>query len=156
MRPFFVINHSFCRVLGVYLKLRMKKAKIVTFLTFLMANVYIGETCTAFYCLNSCGSSRENKGLKLIVAVNRDEQVDRRTIPADVWPAKNGQQIVTSSYEKLLTGGRKVVNCDQSKLQPPYNLCVYGPLDLQNDVPPRYYSTWLGELTNSFTFVQKI
>jgi hypothetical protein len=86
-----------------------------------------------------------NKGLKLIVAVNRDEQVDRRTIPADMWPPKlvggRGGQTVVSVKDPI----RNLVTCDQSKMEPPYNLCVYGALDMEDNTPPNYYSTWLGK-----------
>ena len=36
--------------------------------------------------------------------------------------------------------------CDLSSSQPPFNLCVYGALDIARDGPPSYYSTWLGIL----------
>lgn len=103
----------------------------------LALNVRKSESCTAFYCINSCGSSSTstNKGFKLVVAVNRDEAVDRRTIPAGVWPPKKGPDTPLSGH----------FVCDQSKLEPPYNLCVYGALDMAVDVPPNYYSTWLGK-----------
>jgi hypothetical protein len=97
------------------------------------------ESCTAFYCANSCGAktpgASPKNAFKLIVAVNRDEQVDRPTLAAGVWPAKNP----SSSSSRI-----DRVECDQSKMQPPYNLCVYGALDTANDSPPKYYSTWLG------------
>ena len=35
------------------------------------------ETCSSFYCLNSCGSSKNSKGYKLILANNRDENIYR-------------------------------------------------------------------------------
>lgn len=110
---------------------------------------HTAESCTAFYCLNSCGTKQTNVvgakqgGFKLIVAVNRDEQVDRPTLNAGVWPPKNGMQnlrLKTSKLDKT----RSLVECDQSKMEPPYNLCVYGPLDVAGKRPPIYYSTWLG------------
>lgn len=83
---------------------------------------YQTECCTSFYCINSCGSSIINKGYKLILANNRDEEIYRSTQKADLWPNKNG-----------------LAECDSKN-----NHCVYGALDLKNGAPPNYYSTWLG------------
>jgi hypothetical protein len=91
------------------------------------------ESCVSFLCINSCGSSKLNKGYKLIFAINRDEDIYRKTIPASSWPA--------STSLKLKSG----LKCDQSNLQPPYNLCVYGALDVAKSTPPEHYSTWLGK-----------
>lgn len=110
----------------------------------IMVCLHTSDSCTAFYCLNSCGSrnsglSSPKQGFKLVVAVNRDEAVDRPTLSASVWPSKkNGGGI---SLKWLRNG---FVECDQSKMEPPYNLCVYGPLDVAGKPPPEYYSTWLG------------
>ena len=35
------------------------------------------KACSSFYCINSCGSSKTNKGYKLILANNRDENIYR-------------------------------------------------------------------------------
>lgn len=80
----------------------------------------LAESCTSFYCLNSCGSSSTNKGYKLILANNRDEDIYRLTQNASQWPSPK-------KVYKYLQESR-----------------VYGPLDLKNGEPPNYYSTWLG------------
>ena len=38
------------------------------------------KACSSFYCINSCGSSKNNKGYKLILANNRDENIYRYKI----------------------------------------------------------------------------
>ena len=97
------------------------------------------ESCTSFYCINSCGGSLEKKqrGFKLILANNRDEDIYRPTVPAGVWPAK------TLNPRSYFSIENKFV-CDQSKAGAPFNLCVYGALDQANGIAPNYYSTWLG------------
>lgn len=86
--------------------------------------------CSSFYCLNSCGD------YKLIVANNRDEDIYRLTVPAGVWPPKTGEK---QNYIK----SSDFIYCDQ-RGTPPYDLCVFGPLDHAKGVPPKRYSTWLG------------
>ena len=99
---------------------------------------YFVESCTSFYCINSCGKSNTHRGFKLILANNRDEDITRPTIDAKAWPPKiqNSKSTSFPIEQKL--------ECDQSKLDAPFNLCVYGALDEANGVAPNYYSTWLG------------
>lgn len=116
----------------------MKQSLKNTFLSILISLIGLTciESCISFYCINSCGSSNTNtarKGFKLISAINRDENIYRKTLPASVWPSKNTK-----------IPNNKNLNCDQSKLNPPHNLCVYGALDVERGYPPDYYSTWLG------------
>ena len=59
-------------------------------------------------------------------------------MPANVWPSIDSQ---FHTSKKIITN---TVDCDQSQQKPPFNLCVYGALDIKNDKPPNYYSTWLG------------
>ena len=96
---------------------------------------FFAESCTSFYCINSCGKSNRHRGFKLILANNRDEDITRPTIDAKTWPPKINNEKFTSF---------DLSNCDQSKLKEPFNLCVYGALDEANGVAPNYYSTWLG------------
>ena len=82
------------------------------------------ESCSSFFCINSCGYSDTNKGYKLILANNRDENVNRLTQPAKVWlPRIDTWRLNDKSLDDY-------VECDQSNLSPPYNLCAYGALDL--------------------------
>jgi uncharacterized protein with NRDE domain len=74
------------------------------------------DNCTAFYCINSCGSSSNQKGYKLILANNRDEDIYRLTIPAAKW--------MQPTFKNTST--------------------VFGPLDFEDGRPPNYYSTWIG------------
>ena len=104
---------------------------VLSFLTFYS----LTESCTSFYCINSCGKSFNQKGYKLILANNRDEDIYRPTIDAKAWPAKRSSFFLDHNEE-----------CDQSKLDKPYNLCAYGALDQANGIAPNYYSTWLGNL----------
>jgi hypothetical protein len=95
------------------------------------------DACSSFYCLNGCG------GYKLILANNRDEDIYRPTLPADVWPSE--QSATAVNYKKTIDN-LKLIECDQSKSSElSYNLCVYGALDTKRDSPPRLYSTWLGK-----------
>ena len=119
---------------------------IVLFLTIWFQEV---NCCIGFYCLNSCGSSKDlsttaknRDGFKLVIAVNRDEQVDRPTLDAGVWPPK--YRVLKESHFDYDYETRDKIECDQSRMQAPYNLCVYGPLDVAGRLPPDYYSTWLG------------
>lgn len=75
------------------------------------------KCCTSFYCINSCGTSDTNKGYKLILANNRDENIYRLTRNASLWPSNQRSDD---------------------------DISIYGALDLQNGYPPDYYSTWLG------------
>ena len=102
------------------------------------------ESCTSFYCINSCGKSDSQRGFKLILANNRDEDITRPTIDANVWPPKiNNLKSKSFPLDNTL-------ECDQSKLEPPYNICAYGALDEANGVAPNYYSTWLGIIEAQF------
>ena len=49
-------------------------------------SISIINACTSFYCINSCGSSNNNRksGYKLILANNRDEDIFRPTWAANV------------------------------------------------------------------------
>lgn len=104
----------------------------ILWLIILCLTVKCSLACTSFYCLNSCGD------YKLIVANNRDEDIYRLTVPADVWPAKIGGE--KKNNVKLSSD---YIYCDQ-RGTPPYDLCVFGPLDHAKGVPPKRYSTWLG------------
>lgn len=74
--------------------------------------------CVSFYCINSCGSSPStNNGYKLILANNRDEDINRPTKPADKWPFAD---------------------------EFPAKNTVYGALDVLRGHAPEVYSTWLG------------
>ena len=98
------------------------------------------ESCTSFYCINACGESKEKsqRGFKLILANNRDEDIYRPTVNADIWlPKMAGDSAKQFSPENKY-------KCDQSKSDVPFNLCVYGALDEANGIAPNYYSTWLG------------
>jgi uncharacterized protein with NRDE domain len=109
---------------------------IMTFAAFSM----LAEACTSFYCVNSCGASKvepNKRGFKLVLVNNRDEDIYRQTLPANAWPPKTGNFIRGLS-------SKQTVECDQSKDEPPFNLCVYGALDTARNKPPNYYSTWLG------------
>jgi uncharacterized protein with NRDE domain len=111
----------------------------VTFCTIVIASyLMLVESCTSFYCVNSCGASKidsNKKGFKLVLANNRDENIYRQTWPANVWPSKKANPLRAS---------KQAVDCDQSQDEPPFNLCVYGALDTARNKPPDYYSTWLG------------
>lgn len=91
------------------------------------------ESCSSFYCINSCGQSKDgsNIGFKLILANNRDEDIFRPTKPASAWISK----YVDKTNDVLMP-------CDENSKSD--ELCVYGPLDVKNAAPPQYYSTWLG------------
>lgn len=93
------------------------------------------NACSSFYCINSCGSSKSNKGYKLILANNRDENIYRYTISADVWPPRKNDK-TTKSFQSFN-------ECYQTIHQPPFDLCVFGALDVAREGPPSYYSTWL-------------
>jgi hypothetical protein len=82
------------------------------------------ESCSSFFCINSCGYSNTNKGYKLILANNRDENVNRLTQSAKVWLPRID---TWRSNDESLNDN---IECDQSNLRPPYNLCSYGALDL--------------------------
>lgn len=101
---------------------------------FFLINAY--ECCISFYCINSCGSSNNglNKGYKLILANNRDEELNRLTISASSWLSK---------YVESRSNNYIYLPCNTSKIS--NDLCVYGPLDLARGQPPDYYSTWLGK-----------
>lgn len=113
----------------------------------LIMSLETSDACTAFYCVNSCGSPAPSvspdQGFKLILAVNRDEAVDRPTISAGIWPPK------TVDPPRLMSpaSNKAMVECDQSKQEAPFNLCVYGPLDVATKLPPELYSTWIGILS---------
>lgn len=88
----------------------------------------IAESCTAFYCLNSCGASKTDKskkGFKAITAVNRDEDIYRSTIDAKDWLPKTLTKSGSSPY-KL---SDNYIRCDLSKNEPPFNLCAYGVIN---------------------------
>ena len=133
---------------------------ISLFIGFNLTLVKISFACSSFYCINSCGTAKsvQKAGFKLILANNRwalktflkidinwfnyydfrDEDIYRLTLPANVWPSINSQ---VYNSKKTITN---TLDCDQSQQEPPFNLCVYGALDIKNDKPPNYYSTWLG------------
>lgn len=107
-----------------------------TFLSLILTS----QCCTSFYCINSCGTqSNSRKGYKLILANNRDEDIYRQTGPADVWLPK----VPKASSHAYRIKDNEII-CDQSSHAPPFNLCVFGPIDLEIDVPPNLYSTWIG------------
>lgn len=100
---------------------------------FVLLKLKYFESCSSFYCINSCGSSKDgsNKGFKLILANNRDEDINRPTLPASSWLSKY-----------LKKGNDIYLPCDKNPKSE--ELCVYGALDVKNKAPPEYYSTWLG------------
>ncbi|RNA36406.1 transport and Golgi organization 2-like protein, partial [Brachionus plicatilis] len=111
-----------------YVILKMK----IIYLYFVFIKLKSFEFCTSFYCINSCGLSKDgsNKGFKLILANNRDEDIYRPTLPASAWLSKF-----------LKAGHDSYKPCDKNHKSE--DLCVYGALDVKNAAPPEYYSTWL-------------
>ena len=110
------------------------------------------QPCVSFFCLNSCGSplagsarkGGDKGGFKLIFANNRDANVNMLGASVNVWPPKRGQTAV-EPIAYLIDNEYK---CDQSQLEPPYNLCSVGPLNIGEPrnllLPPKDYNTWLG------------
>jgi len=108
------------------------------------------KLCTSFYCLNSCGSSQSTRGYKLIVANNRDEDIYRLTWPASAWPPRNLGKLYNSRLKQSYKQSQ--VDSDKRNMEPPFNLCVYGALDVAHELPPNYYSTWLGNFLEFYEF----
>ena len=111
-----------------------------TTILFLFHNLQQIEGCSSFYCINNCGG--RERGYKLILANNRDENIYRLTIPANVWQPK----LVADSknFQNFFKQNSQTIYCNQHDSPKPYNLCVYGALDLARGTPPKIYSTWLG------------
>ena len=99
----------------------MFELKILTILISSSFVIFHSDGCTSFYCIQSCGENIKSKGYKLILANNRDEDINRPTLPATQWPLRTSNQ--TNLNEDLK---------------------VYGALDIKNGGPPKYYSSWLG------------
>ena len=61
----------------------MKFVLLINWFLFLIKST---NGCTSFYCINSCGKNLnyKNVGYKLILANNRDEDIYRPTLPANV------------------------------------------------------------------------
>jgi uncharacterized protein with NRDE domain len=105
------------------LKKKKKKFKMIWFLlilNLLLKQPYFSESCVSYICINSCGLGQD-RGYKLILLNNRDEDLNRLTKPTSFWPPR--QTIHTHSPG------------DE------HDKKVYGPLDIQRGFPP--YSTWL-------------
>lgn len=124
-----------------------KKPNILLVLFVILCCIKKIKLCTSFYCINSCGSSQSTRGYKLIIANNRDEDIYRLTWPANVWPPREILKQSNSRSNPL--NKRSQIECDQRNLEPPFNLCVYGALDVANELPPYHYSTWLGNFVDS-------
>jgi hypothetical protein len=57
-------------------------------------------------------------------------------LSANVWPPRTNDK-TAKSYQSLK-------ECYQTIHEPPFDLCVFGALDVAREKPPSYYSTWLG------------
>jgi hypothetical protein len=102
------------------------------------------DACVSFICINSCGGDPATKsGYKLILANNRDEDIYRATLSASVWPSKS---LESKKSTNSIQRDADFISCDQSDAKSPYNLCVYGALDVAKGTPPQRFSTWLGSL----------